>query len=376
MLSLGWTTHWMRSFPIDSWRYEWKHVREMADIVRCHYVNDYPPITFNVRAIFASRSVKQFLWLLEVIPHSSLTVWSAEGDRVDAQDFFQIQKGFQEQKVYYDVPEDIRKALFQTKTTVLSPSKKYMSDKFDKHWITVTREREKSCESFTYAEEKSLAFGKSSDNLAFQRNLFLANSKNNFTMTGRIKFFAGDHILNPTHWEHKLKLVLANVNRLPKKSISYSKKSLTFSVKDPEILWSTVKTSVLYSFDHQYFQQSSSCRMFHLDVNTNISLEAWTIPCDTSYEDNSDDDVAKASVLEVALEEQLGDTDEIFLLGFYSYGEEYVIAYDINITVQAKTKARPVFDWPKQMAQVSSQIALGHNTALLFLSFYAILLCL
>lgn len=371
-ISLGWTTHWIRRFPINSWQYEWNHVRQMADTVRCWYRDrKLPSLTFNVRGIFASRSIKQLQWLLQTIPHSTLTVSTEIGDSVNAIDFLRIQKYFPTEKVYFDVPETLFKPSRKFKTN--SDAKKNYGS--DVKWVPVTRHQDKTCETHTYVDDDFILFGRPSNTAVLQKNLILVDTNRNFSMTGRMKFFAGENTLNPTHWEHKLKIVLAEGSKFSKHAMSYSKKKLTISVRDPELLWSAVNSSVLYTFEHQYFQDNTACRMFKLDISTYLTFEAWTIPCDATFEDDSYEDVTKSSISEVALEESLGSQERMLMVGFHSYGEEYVLIYDLNVVGQ-ENEVKSTLGLPElNLALTSKGAKLREGFLFVFTIFLSTKLC-
>lgn len=361
-LTLGWTTYWVKRLPVNTWQYEWKHVRQMADTVRCWFNGrKHPQIVFSVRGMFAARSIKQLQWLLDNVPLSSLFVWSAPLDDVNSEDFLRIQKSFPIEKLYFNVPDSLYK-----------PSSKFKSNnvaekKFDKdeRWISVTRSQDKTCQAFTYTDSSFILFGRPSNTAVLQRNLIPADSNSNYLLTGRLKFFAGEHTLNPSHWEHKLKLVLSNVNTLPKHAMTYSKKKCLLNVRDSNVLWSAVNTSVLYTFEHQYFQDNTACRMFKLGISSNLTFDAWTIPCDGSYERYSFEEVLKGSIPEISFEGNLGKSDGMFMVGFHSYGEEYVLVYDLNIITDAEV-ITPVLDIPKlKLSYVSSHLKLKGNLNLI-----------
>lgn len=156
LFSLGWTTYWVKGFPVNTWVYEWKHVRKKADTVRCWFGNRmYPAIMFSVRAMFAPKSIKQLQWLLEIIP---LVVWSASGDQVNSEDILRIQKSFPTAELFLAVSKRLFKPLKSSLKTDYFSQTKYI--KGNSKWVLVTSSKDNTCETFTYTHANFILFWK------------------------------------------------------------------------------------------------------------------------------------------------------------------------------------------------------------------------
>lgn len=73
------------------------------------------PITYPVRAGLAANSMKVIKSLMEnssFISNVTLTIWSSEGDKVDAQTLSTLIRDIGVEKVYVDVPQDLMNKLY------------------------------------------------------------------------------------------------------------------------------------------------------------------------------------------------------------------------------------------------------------------------
>ncbi|XP_070563293.1 protein FAM151A-like [Ptychodera flava] len=98
-VSLGWTTRLVRDSGITS--YDWPMVLDMAKY--CTRISQ--PITFSVRAIFATNSIRQLKWLVSLSSKFTITIWTGEFDIVSMRDLSTFRKHLEARKVLYDVPE-------------------------------------------------------------------------------------------------------------------------------------------------------------------------------------------------------------------------------------------------------------------------------
>uniref|UniRef100_A0A224YPA8 Protein, containing DUF2181 domain n=1 Tax=Rhipicephalus zambeziensis TaxID=60191 RepID=A0A224YPA8_9ACAR len=113
-LSLGWTTR-----PMSS--YSWAHVEAMARLLVCGPYR-VPRVTFPVRASMLAASTPQLLWLLDVIPGSTLTVWSSPRDPWSTKALMKIRNLLPLTAVYYDLPTDQKQDFDRVKALVSSPT--------------------------------------------------------------------------------------------------------------------------------------------------------------------------------------------------------------------------------------------------------------
>ncbi|XP_077508393.1 uncharacterized protein LOC144119711 [Amblyomma americanum] len=117
-LSLGWTTRHMAS-------YTWAHVEVMARLLVCGPYR-VPRVTFPVRASMLAASMPQLLWLLDVIPGSTLTVWSSTSDTWSTQALVKLRRVLPWSAVYYDLPSDQKQDFDHAKAAVTSSSQHSM----------------------------------------------------------------------------------------------------------------------------------------------------------------------------------------------------------------------------------------------------------
>lgn len=117
-LSLGWTTR-----PTDP--YTWAHVEAMARLLVCGPYR-VPRVTFPVRACMLAASMSQLLWLLDVIPGSTLTVWSSTNDPWSTQALVKLRGVLPWSAVYYDLPSPQKQEFDQAKAAVTSSAQQGM----------------------------------------------------------------------------------------------------------------------------------------------------------------------------------------------------------------------------------------------------------
>ncbi|XP_075745800.1 uncharacterized protein LOC119174193 isoform X1 [Rhipicephalus microplus] len=113
-LSLGWTTR-----PMSS--YSWAHVEAMARLLVCGPYR-VPRVTFPVRASMLAASTPQLLWLLDLIPGSTLTVWSSPRDPWSTKALMKLRALLPLTAVYYDLPSDQKEDFDRAKALVSSPT--------------------------------------------------------------------------------------------------------------------------------------------------------------------------------------------------------------------------------------------------------------
>lgn len=92
----------------------------MIDIVKGQNITQ--PITYPVRAGLAANDIEVMKSLIEKSSQKdvSLTIWSSEGDKVDAQKLSTLIKEIGVEKVYVDVPADLMKQLHLSGASSLS----------------------------------------------------------------------------------------------------------------------------------------------------------------------------------------------------------------------------------------------------------------
>lgn len=342
MLSIGWTTYWYPTFTEDSWHYDWKHARRMADVIHCGgYEKNYPKFTFPVRGIFASRSIEQLQWLLRTIPGSSLTVWTGKHDPLKLEDLLRIRSSFPKNAVYYDVPEGIN-TQFQEKKKFVDVLP-YGFNEDDDRWITLTKGQGDSCSALTYVKNNTIVFGKSLTTAVLQKNLIILHENDNLRVTGKIKFFTGEGKLY-NHAElgvQELSIVLTDVSLFAKHASDESRNEIDLTSSDTEVLWSAINSSIVYTFHYKLAQLDSPCRIFKLDTSEDKSFQVWTVPCDVMLEELSFEELFKHGVPEISPRKRLVLPKNPFMLGFMSSSDEHVVVYDLKLKAHKEAFSSP-----------------------------------
>lgn len=106
-IAVGWVTEKSTEETSDGGRYNWTDVKTMLDILEKSPPKQ--PLTFNIRASFARKSVSQLKWLLEMT-RATLTLISPLDDNVPIEDLLYLRHKFPRHSVFYDVPSSIKTA--------------------------------------------------------------------------------------------------------------------------------------------------------------------------------------------------------------------------------------------------------------------------
>lgn len=112
VLSVGWTTRYGSEPKVTEGRYTEDNVKEMIQALKGQQIAQ--PITYPVRAGLAANdtdAIKSLMKDSSSMKNVTLTVWSAEGDKVDAARLSGLIKDIGVEKVYVDVPDDLKKQL-------------------------------------------------------------------------------------------------------------------------------------------------------------------------------------------------------------------------------------------------------------------------
>lgn len=91
-------------------RYTEQQIQRMINILKEQNVTQ--PVTYPVRAGLAANDIKAMKMLMENstesgIKNATLTVWSGEGDKVNAEKLSQLIKEIGVENVYVDVPKEL-----------------------------------------------------------------------------------------------------------------------------------------------------------------------------------------------------------------------------------------------------------------------------
>ncbi|XP_031772285.1 protein FAM151B isoform X3 [Apis florea] len=106
-LSVGWTTNYTENGTENTDRYTEQQIQRMISTLKEQKVAQ--PVTYPVRAGLAANDASVIKKLMENsdIKNASLTVWSSERDKVDADKLSQLIREIGVEKVYVDVPDDL-----------------------------------------------------------------------------------------------------------------------------------------------------------------------------------------------------------------------------------------------------------------------------
>ncbi|KRT78838.1 hypothetical protein AMK59_8299 [Oryctes borbonicus] len=106
-LSIGWTTNYGQNFSTST--YSNDQITNMLDVILQNNVSQ--SITFPVRAGIAAESATQMRRLLSDVTNSTLTIWSGDGDNVNAKKLQQLILSVGVNKTYIDVPDALLKEI-------------------------------------------------------------------------------------------------------------------------------------------------------------------------------------------------------------------------------------------------------------------------
>lgn len=122
ILSVGWTTKYGKEYNISEGRYSMKQLKKMIEIVTENHIN--LPVTYPVRAALVTNDIDGMKALLKNTTSTggaTLTIWSSKDDNVDVAKLSKLIKELGTDKIYLDVPEDLRKQLnFSSASTMTS----------------------------------------------------------------------------------------------------------------------------------------------------------------------------------------------------------------------------------------------------------------
>ncbi|XP_014670726.1 PREDICTED: uncharacterized protein LOC106811569 isoform X2 [Priapulus caudatus] len=106
VLSLGWTTWWVPDGCVvtQSNRYTWKMMLDMVQL--CCSLQQ--PITFPVRAVWAHTSYDKWLWLTQLRPDFTLTVWHGARDPINITGLVSLRRHGDPRRIFYDFPVGLK----------------------------------------------------------------------------------------------------------------------------------------------------------------------------------------------------------------------------------------------------------------------------
>ncbi|XP_032665961.1 protein FAM151B isoform X2 [Odontomachus brunneus] len=120
-LSVGWTTRYGKEYNIIEGRYTPEQIKNMTDTLAENQIKQ--SVTYPIRAGLAANDIETVKALLNNTSSDNvtLTIWSSEGDHVDAAQLSKLIKDVGVEKIYLDVPEDLKKKLdFSSASTLVS----------------------------------------------------------------------------------------------------------------------------------------------------------------------------------------------------------------------------------------------------------------
>ncbi|XP_053980436.1 protein FAM151B isoform X1 [Hylaeus volcanicus] len=109
-LSVGWTTRYGGEANITNGGYTQKQIESMTNVLKEENVTQ--PITYPVRAGLVANDIDAIESLMKQSQNNAtLTIWSSDGDLVNAERLSTLIKRIGTDKVYVDVPDDLKKRL-------------------------------------------------------------------------------------------------------------------------------------------------------------------------------------------------------------------------------------------------------------------------
>ncbi|KAM0735719.1 Protein FAM151B [Formica fusca] len=111
ILSVGWTTRYGKEFNIIEGGYSLKQIQTMVDTLKESQVTQ--SVTYPVRAGLVANNIDAIKTLLKntTFTNATLTIWSSDGDSVNAAELSKLIRDVGVDKVYVDVPEDLKNKL-------------------------------------------------------------------------------------------------------------------------------------------------------------------------------------------------------------------------------------------------------------------------
>lgn len=111
ILSVGWTTRYGKEINNTKGRYTTEQFKKMVDTLAENHVT--LPVTYPVRAGLVANDIDAVKALLKntTFTNATLTIWSSEGDSVDAAQLSKLIREVGVDKVYVDVPKSLRNEL-------------------------------------------------------------------------------------------------------------------------------------------------------------------------------------------------------------------------------------------------------------------------
>ncbi|XP_055535821.1 protein FAM151B [Wyeomyia smithii] len=109
-ISIGWTTKW--GDDRNAGQYSDDDIKQMIDTIKENNVN--LDITFPIRAGIAANSQVQLFALYSALNDTNnvtYTIWSSAGDAVNVEKLNRFIAEFGEDKIYVDVPDELKKQL-------------------------------------------------------------------------------------------------------------------------------------------------------------------------------------------------------------------------------------------------------------------------
>ncbi|XP_011144690.1 protein FAM151B isoform X2 [Harpegnathos saltator] len=118
-LSVGWTTRYGKEYNITEGRYTPEQIKMMTDVLAEKQIKQ--SVTYPVRAGLAANDIETVKVLLKntTSDNATLTIWSSEGDSVNVAQLSKLIQDVGIDKVYVDVPEDLKKQLDLSGASVL-----------------------------------------------------------------------------------------------------------------------------------------------------------------------------------------------------------------------------------------------------------------
>ncbi|XP_076352893.1 menorin-like isoform X1 [Tachypleus tridentatus] len=306
-LSVGWTTQFK-----PNGTYLWKHVHQMAELLRCTRINQ--PVTFPVRAAFVGFSVHKLQWLVNVVQHSTLTVWSSSLDVVDVKDLLKLRSLLPKSKVFYDLPEPLNSS-FQSKKDSIKEIQKLPTFE-ESSWLIVRfNMNESNCRSDPFVSPRTVLFTGGDMFSYITKKTFEVDSYTSLEIGCKVGYFitsesanARSHELEPPN----LKFLLPG----------------SFSVVADEYIQETLLSASVFSKEFNRSDSEELCYFVSIFVKTGVQIKTWKVSCESDYIS-----ILSSSKQPITTYETSFNVSQPIGIGFMfeGKGSDGVVVYDVEI---------------------------------------------
>ncbi|XP_022255398.1 uncharacterized protein LOC106471068 isoform X2 [Limulus polyphemus] len=268
-LSVGWTTQFK-----PNGTYLWKHVHQMAELLRCTGINQ--SVTFPVRAAFVGLSLHKLQWLVSVVQHSTLTVWSSSWDAVDVKDLLKLRTLLPKLKVFYDLPEPLYSSFQHKKDSTKEIQKLSTFD--ESSWFSVRlNKNESNCRSDPFISPRTVLFTGNNMFPYITKNTFEVDSYTSLEIGCKLSYFTTYKSTNSRNHEHEppnLKFLLPGIRSYP--VVAADNKD---EIKENE--QKTLLSASVFSSEFNRSDLEEVCHIVSIFVKTGVKIKTRKVSCES-----------------------------------------------------------------------------------------------